>query len=115
MSRVAGAGALQAAGQLGGAAGLTAKAASPGAWGNTLKVTAVAPAFGSGVEIMVEYPAGTEVDRSPALTTNDAIVAWSQGRDWITFTKLGDTLPRRGVDRHADRLAPTARPRARPT
>ena len=93
VSRAAGAGAVQATGQLGGASGLTAKAASPGVWGNTVKVSALAPAFGSGVEISVENPAGTEVDRSPALATNDAIVAWSQGRSWVTFTKLGDTLP----------------------
>ena len=93
VSRAAGAGAVQATGQLGGASGLTAKAASPGVWGNTVKVTAVAPAFGTGVEISVENPSGTEVDRSPALGTNDAIVAWSQKRDWVTFTKLGDVLP----------------------
>ena len=37
----------------------------PASWGNTVKVTAVAPAFGTGVEISVENPAGTEVDRSP--------------------------------------------------
>ena len=93
VARAAGAGAVQATGQLGGASGLTAKAASPGVWGNATKVTAVAPTFGTGVEISVENPAGVEVDRSPALATNDAIVAWAQKRDWVTFTKLGDTLP----------------------
>ena len=93
VARAAGAGAAEATGQLGGASGLTAKAASPGVWGNTVKVSAVAPAIGTGVEIVVENPAGTEVDRSPALSSNDAIVAWSQGRSWVTFTKLGDTLP----------------------
>jgi len=91
VSRASGAGAATATALLG--TGLTAKAASPGVWGNSVKVTAVAPAFGAGVEIVVESPAGTEVDRSPALATNDAIVAWSQGRNWVTFTKVNDTLP----------------------
>ena len=91
VARASGAGAVTATGTLG--AGLTAKAASPGVWGNTVKVTAVAPAFGTGVEVVVENPAGVEVDRSPALATNDAIVAWSQGRNWVTFTKVNDTLP----------------------
>ena len=96
VARAAGAGAVNATAQLGGASGLQATAASPGVWGNTVKVTAVAPAFGTGVEISVENPAGTEVDRSPALSSNDAIVAWSQGRDHVTFTKLGSTLPTGG-------------------
>jgi hypothetical protein len=93
VSRAAGAGALASSAQLGGASGLNAAAASPGTWGNTVKVSALAPAFGTGVEISVENPAGTEVDRSPALASNDAIVAWARGRDWVTFTKLGETLP----------------------
>jgi hypothetical protein len=93
VARAAGAGALASTGQLGGASGLAVTAASPGVWGNTVKVSAVAPAFGTGVEISVECPAGVEVDRSPALATNDAIAAWSQGRDWVTLTKLGATLP----------------------
>jgi hypothetical protein len=96
VSRAIGAGSAAASGQLGGAAGLQATSASPGTWGNATKVSAVAPAFGTGVEISVENPAGTEVDRSPALGTNDAIVAWAAGRDWVTFTKLGDTLPTDG-------------------
>ena len=93
VARAAGTGAVQATGQLGGAAGLTARAASPGVWGNTVKVTAVAPAFGTGVEISVESPVGTRSTAPPRCATNDAIVAWSQGREWVTFTKLGDTLP----------------------
>ena len=91
VSRAAGTGGAQATATLG--TGLTANAASPGAWGNTVKVSAATPAFGAGVEIVVENPDGTEVDRSPALGTNDAIVAWAQGRDWVSFAKLNDTLP----------------------
>ena len=56
VARAAGAGAVAATGQLGGAAGLHREAASPGVWGNTVKVTAVAPAFGTGVEIVGRGP-----------------------------------------------------------
>jgi phage tail sheath protein FI len=95
VSRVAAADADAAAGDLGTA--LHAEAASPGTWGNALNVSAVAPPTGSGFVIVVKQNDVT-VDQSTAFTTNDQAVAWSQGRSWVTLTKLGATVPAAGAE-----------------
>src|SRR5262245_15733100 len=76
VSRITGPSAATATGTL---APFTADAASPGAWGNQVAVRledAAATGGTGAVQLVVAYD-GTDVERSPALTTPDALVAWA--------------------------------------
>jgi len=80
VSRLSGPTAVAASGELGTDSGLQTEAASPGDWANDVAVSTAAPPAGSpagSVVLVIEEPAGTEVERSPALATQADAVAWA--------------------------------------
>src|SRR5262245_51114746 len=73
--------------------GVQAQAASPGTWGNTLTVAAVAAAPGPGIVVVVTLD-GVEVDRSATITDLDALVAWGATRSYVQLRYgTGTVLP----------------------
>lgn len=79
VSRITGPAAQTATGTL---APFDVDAASPGAWGNDIAVRLedAASVGGTGaVQLVVAYD-GTDVERSPALTTPQALVTWAENR-----------------------------------
>lgn len=66
-------------------------AISKGTWGNDIKITTKQPAGGTGVAgdpvyLSVEYPAGTEVERSPTITDADAGIVWSDKSNFVRLS-----------------------------
>jgi hypothetical protein len=109
-SRVSGASAVVASATFGSA---TAKAVSPGAWGNNVDVAAVAPttlaervaaqrrvarAAGAPIIVTVSYN-GVVTERSTVVATVDELVVWAQEHsDIVRFVKgANNTLPAAGV------------------
>jgi hypothetical protein len=105
VSRVIGTGALAAAAAFG---GLNATASSPGTWGNSLTVEAVAPTalaevlavdpqvVGDPIVAVVKL-GGVVVERSPTLSTGQAAVDWSAKSDYVRFALGTGILPASGV------------------
>lgn len=69
---------------------LKVDALSAGAWGNDIDVAC--DATGANFVLTVTY-AGTQVEVSPTLATNDEAVAWAAASSYIRITKLGATDP----------------------
>lgn len=108
VSRVVSASAVVAEAAFGSA---TAQAASVGAWGNAIEVTAVAPttlaerlrgttprAAGDPLVVSIEL-GGIEVERSHAVTDVDELVAWAESSStYVRFAKGADNvLPAAGT------------------
>jgi hypothetical protein len=88
IGRVVGPGAAQATRNLlDGSAGtsLIAKAKSPGAWGNNLTVAVAV----SGTYVISVFESGTLVETSPALTTQQDAVDWSNSTSRYLYITLG--------------------------
>jgi hypothetical protein len=82
VSRITGPAAVTATGA---ALPFTATAASPGAWGNTLKVRYEEPAAATGsLQVVVEYD-GSDVERSPAYPAGSpqSAAAWAENSDYV--------------------------------
>lgn len=59
-------------------ASLIVRAKSAGVWANQLAIQAVAGVGAGTVQLSVQSPAGTEIERSPDLTTQQDAVNWAQ-------------------------------------
>jgi hypothetical protein len=87
VARAAGVGALKASVVYG--TQMKAEAASPGLWGNNLKVSTVVPPAGA-TGVVVEIRDGTTlVDKSPPVSTPAELVSWSTGRPYVVFSITG--------------------------